>query len=99
MKVVLSRAAKASLREIALYIARDNPVRARSFVAELRAKAVDTGDIPRAFPLVPHYEQYGIRRRPFGSYLIFYRVEASRVVIVDIIHGARHYEALLFPNG
>jgi toxin ParE1/3/4 len=98
MKVVLSRTAQADLREIAYYIARDNKVRAISFVQELQAKALDTGRIPRAFPLVPRYEHHGIRRRPFGAYLIFYRIEGNRVAIVRILHGARDYETLLFPE-
>jgi plasmid stabilization system protein ParE len=68
MKVVLSAKAKASLQEIARYIARDNLPRALSFVAELRDKAMDIGNMPRAFPLVPRYEHHGIRRRPVGNY-------------------------------
>lgn len=49
-------------------------------------------------PLVPRYEHHGIRRRPQASYLIFYRIEDDRVVIIRILHGARDYEALLFPE-
>jgi plasmid stabilization system protein ParE len=71
MKIVFSAQAKAALREIALYIARDNKRRAISFVAELRQKALGIGDMPHAFPLVPRYEHHGIRRRPFRNYLIF----------------------------
>ncbi len=99
MRVILSRSAQASLRDIARYIARDNRQRAASFVRELQAKAQDIARIPRAFPLVPRYEHHGIRRRPFGAYLIFYRVENNQVLILEILHGARDYEALLFPDG
>jgi toxin ParE1/3/4 len=97
MRVVFSEQAKAGLREIALYIARDNKPRALGFVRELRAKAQDIGGMPRAFPLVPRYEHHGIRRRAYRDYLIFYRIEDDRVSIVHILHGARDYEALLFP--
>jgi toxin ParE1/3/4 len=98
MKVVFSAQAKAGLREIALFIARENKARALSFVRELRGKAQQLGDMPHTFPLVPRYEHHGIRRRHFGDYLIFYRVEDSQVAIVHIMHGARDYEALLFPE-
>ena len=98
MRVVLSGEARADLREIALYIARDNKIRARSFVRELQAKAHDVGEMPRAFPLIPRYEHHGIRRRPFRDYLIFYRIDDDRISIVRIVHGARDYEALLFPD-
>jgi plasmid stabilization system protein ParE len=97
MRVVFSQQAKDGLREIALHIARDNKARAQLFVRELRAKAQDIGRMPRAFPLVPRYEDHGIRRRPHGNYLIFYRAEDDRVSIVLIIHGARDSEALLLP--
>jgi plasmid stabilization system protein ParE len=96
MRVVFSAAAKADLRQIAHFIARHNKARALSFVAELRAKAMQLADPPRAFPLVPRYEHHGIRRRPFHNYLIFYRVGDGRVEIVHILHGARDYEPLLF---
>jgi toxin ParE1/3/4 len=96
VRVVLTDAAKADLREIAFFIARDNKVRAQSFVSELRARALDTGNMPRAFPLVPRYEHHGIRRRPHRDYLIFYRIEDQRISIIRILHGARDYEALLF---
>jgi toxin ParE1/3/4 len=49
--------------------------------------------------LVPRHEHRGIRRRPYGTYLIFYRLENKRVVVIHIIHGARDYEAMLFPKG
>jgi toxin ParE1/3/4 len=53
--------------------------------------------MPLAYPLVPRYESGGIRRRPVGDYLISYRLQDSRIEIVHILHGARDYEALLFP--
>ena len=40
----------------------------------------------------------GIRRRPFGNYLIFYRIGIDAIEVVHILHGARDYEPLLFPE-
>ncbi len=98
MRVVFTQSAKAGLLEIADYIARDNPRRALSFVQELRGAAEATGEFPEAYPLVPRYEHWGLRRRPYGNYLIFYRVEAEEVVIDYILHGAQDYDAILFPD-
>lgn len=98
MKVVITTDALNDLEQIGDYIARDNPGRARSFVAELIAKAQDLADLPEGFPLVPRYASRGIRRRVHGAYLIFYRVEEARVTVVHILHSARDYEALLFPQ-
>jgi plasmid stabilization system protein ParE len=97
MRVIFSREAETDFTEIAVFIARDNKSRALSFTRELRHAARQLGDIPRAFPLIPRYEHHGIRRRPWGHYLIFYRVEEDHVAIVHVLHGARDYEALLFP--
>lgn len=98
MKVVLTDEALADLEAIADYIARDNPSRARSFVAELLAKARGLADMPEAFPLVPRYASLGIRRRVHGNYLIFYRADPARITVIHILHGARDYAALLFPE-
>jgi plasmid stabilization system protein ParE len=98
VRVVLSSEAKEDLRGIAFHIARHNKVRALSFVRELRQKAVEIGEIPRAFPVVPHFEHQGVRRRVYRNYLIFYRLEPARISIIRILHGARDYEAILFPD-
>ena len=99
MRVVFANAAERDLEDIGDGIGRDNPLRALTFVRELRGVALHLGDMPSAFPLVPRYEKRGIRLRVFGNYLIFHCVEADRVVILRVLHGARNYEALLFPEG
>jgi toxin ParE1/3/4 len=98
VKVVLTEAAVQSLERIGDHIAQDNPARAVSFIAELREAALGLGDMPNAYPLVPRYERSGIRRRVHGAYLIFYRVEPDRVLILLIAHGARDYGKLLLPE-
>ncbi|MCF8504043.1 MAG: type II toxin-antitoxin system RelE/ParE family toxin [Caulobacter sp.] len=98
MRVVLTDEAQRDLEDIGDYIARDSPVRARTFVSELLASARRIGETPRGFPLVPRYERFGVRRRVHGAYLIFYRLEDDHVSILHILHGARDYEALLFPD-
>jgi plasmid stabilization system protein ParE len=52
----------------------------------------------RRHPLVPCYEQHGIRRCVHADYLIFYRVGAELVEVIHILHGAQDYEPLLFPK-
>lgn len=98
MIVYLSAEAEQDLERIADYIALDNPARAVSFLQELRRKCLALADMPERFPLVPRYEASGVRRRGHGNYLIFYRVEPEKVVIVHVLHGAQDYSAILFPN-
>lgn len=96
MILELSSEAESDLEQIADYIAQDNPRRALSFIRELRSKCEDLVDNPNSFALVPRYERHGIRRRVHGNYLIFYRVETAKVVIVHVLHGATDYSAILF---
>ncbi len=98
MRVSFSEQAKAGLRGIALFTARDNKARALSFVRELRSAAANIGDMPRAYPLIPRYERHAIRRCPFRDDLVFYRIEDEQIVILHVLHVARDYEALLFPQ-
>ncbi|MGE5500671.1 MAG: type II toxin-antitoxin system RelE/ParE family toxin [Ignavibacteriales bacterium] len=98
MRVALSDEALEDLQRLGDHIAQDSPVRARTFVAELLEKARQIGLTPEGFRLVPRYAHLNIRRRVHGAYLIFYRVEAERVTIIHVLHGAQDYEALLFPD-
>jgi toxin ParE1/3/4 len=98
MIVHLSAEAEYDLETIGDYIARDNPARALSFLQELRSKCLGLADMPERFPLVPRYEATGVRRRGHGDYLIFYRVEAEKVTIIHILHGAQNYNTTLFPS-
>lgn len=98
MRVRISAVAEAELEEIGDYIAADSPRRAFTFIKELREAALAVGGHPKAYPLIPRYESYGFRRRPYGSYLIIYTVETDHVAIAHILHAARDYEALLFPE-
>ncbi|MGH8445179.1 MAG: type II toxin-antitoxin system RelE/ParE family toxin [Solimonas sp.] len=98
MKLVLTEAAKADLIAIGDFIALDNPVRAGSFVDELLDRCESLAELPRAFPLVPRYEHWNIRRRVHGAYLIFYRIDDDVIHVIHILNGAQDFEALLFPD-
>ena len=98
MSVRLTAAAESDLERIGDYIARDNPRRALAFVLELREACMSLAAMPLAFALVPRYEPHGVRRRVHGNYLIFYRVDAGRVTVLHVLHGAMDYAAILFDD-
>lgn len=98
MIVSITDAAMSDLEGISNYIAEDNPRRAATFVSELIDRCKELGEMPRAFALIPRYQESGVRRRPFGRYLIFYRVGETQIDILHILNGAQDYEAILFPN-
>jgi plasmid stabilization system protein ParE len=95
MKVRLSSEARKDLIAIGDYIARDNPLRASTFVAELVWACVELSSTPLGYPIVQRYEAKGIRRRVYGNYHIFYRVTGEQVFVIRVLHGARDTGALL----
>ena len=97
MIVQLSAEAERNLEEIADHIAAENPAGALRFLTQLRGKCLGLAEFPERFPLVPRFERLGVRHRVHGNYLIFYRVETDRVVVLHILHGAMDYTAILPP--
>jgi toxin ParE1/3/4 len=90
-----TRRAEADLTEIALFIAKDSPARALTFVAELRARCLQIARHPDIFRL---REEYGQRVRVAveGRYLIFFSIQGNAVLVEHIRHGHRNLEGLQF---
>ncbi|KAB2711251.1 type II toxin-antitoxin system RelE/ParE family toxin [Brucella intermedia] len=95
MKVHFTDEATDDLQRIGDYIARDNPLRALSFIDEMERECLALAASPKAFPMVPRYEKQGIRRKVHGNYLIFYRLDGEQVIVVHILHGAMDYAAVI----
>lgn len=98
MKVVVTAEARRDLLFIGDYIAKDNPLRAVSFVEELEIRCGAIADHPYAYALLPRHEESGIRRAVHGRYSIFYIVAGNTVHILHIFNGAMNYEVVLFPG-
>jgi toxin ParE1/3/4 len=90
-RLLLSPRAAIDLEEIAEYIARDNPIRAASFVAELEAKCQAVAAAPEQYPartdLAP-----GLRMAVHGRYLVLYRdLSGENAVRIErVVHGSRN---------
>ncbi len=100
MLVDITKDAEFDLEEIGDYIAHSgSPKRAETFVEELERVCVALAETPLLFPLVPRYEEVGIRHRVHGNYQIFYRVvEAEdRLDVLRILNSRRDYLSILFP--
>ncbi|MFN0315875.1 MAG: type II toxin-antitoxin system RelE/ParE family toxin [Burkholderiales bacterium] len=93
MRCEFSERAILDLEEIGDFIARDNPVRAVSFIEDLRRRCETIAFQPFAAPLKPVYGE-GVRQVPFGRYLIFYRAATNAVIIEHIRHSGRKSERL-----
>jgi toxin ParE1/3/4 len=96
MKVILTDEAKANLEEIGDFIARDNPVRAASFVSELNKRALDICLFPEAYPVIGRHRANKVRRCVPGNYLIFYRISDKVVEVLHIVHSATNFDPTRF---
>jgi len=96
MRVVISPLAERDLEAIGDYIAEDNPARALSFVAELRAQCAVIAKAPRACRARPELGE-GIRSCARGNYVIFFTATTTRLTIVRVLHGAMDIPAQ-FPG-
>ncbi|MHC8322971.1 type II toxin-antitoxin system RelE/ParE family toxin [Pseudomonas sp. GB2N2] len=80
--------ARDDLQQIARFIAKDNPVRARSFVGEIRTQCELLADQPEMGVSQEYYAK-GLRRVTHGLYLIFYSQVQNHILIERVLHSAR----------
>ena len=98
MHVRLAVSARHELEAIGDYIAENNYARADSFVRELLERCTGLAQYPDRYPVVTEYRGEQVRRTPHGNYLIFYSVRGDEIRIHHIVHSARDYVRLLFPD-
>ena len=93
-KLVYRAAASAELRRIARYTKREwGETQARRYAALLRQRIKALREYPLRFPEVAG--RAGIREMRCGQHLVFYRVSDEAIEIVNIVHVARDWEALV----
>ena len=84
------------LEEIGLYIARDNPDRANTFIDEIVATYDRISGQPRMGRERPELAA-NLRSHPHGRYFIFCRIVDAGIEIVRVLHGSRDLPSL-FPS-
>jgi len=89
----LSRQAQADIRDIKAFIARDNPVRALTYVQELRAKIEEVAQAPLTYRERPELLA-GVRAARHGNYLIFFMINEDMVDVLRVRHGATDFDDL-----
>ena len=94
MNVKYSDAAKTDLKKISNWIAEENPVRAHSFVKELRATCEGLSLFPLSNQSIGLFHERTLRRKVSGNYLIFYIADDETLEIVRVLHGAQDYSDL-----
>ena len=89
-RYVIARRAQRDLLHIRNWIETDNPSRAVSYVEEM---ITQFGRLA-AMPLMGRNRDdlgRGIRSLVHGNFLVFYRVEPDRIVIVHVVHTKRDW--------
>ena len=84
----LSADARNDLAEIRRYIARDNPVRAKTFVEELRAHCHRLASHPHVHAIFDKVDSRA-RKAVHGTYLIYYEVAVDGILVLRVLHSAR----------
>ena len=97
MQLLITPLAAFDLEEIGDYIAQENPIRAGTFVAELRAHCEKICLNPAGYRRRPELSE-GLRSCAHGNYVIFFESTTEQVTIVRIVHGARDSSAVLNPS-
>ena len=97
-RLFFSAISREDLQQIARFIARDNPKRARSFVGELRVRCdhliaqpnqgISREDCAKGLKMITH-----------ARYLIFYSIVEGDVQIERVLHSARDLARLFEAVG
>lgn len=95
-RLAYTQRAKEDLHDIGMYIARDNPRRAISFVRELQGQCRKIGVAPKAYRPRPELGK-DIRSCAYGNYIVFFCEDETHdlVRIIRVLHGAMDIEAQL----
>ncbi|HEX5399691.1 MAG TPA: type II toxin-antitoxin system RelE/ParE family toxin [Verrucomicrobiae bacterium] len=90
-KVILTPQSQEDLQEIVSFIARQHPVRAKSFGNELIDRALTLAELPERGRVVPEISDPAVREIIHASYRIIYEVFPGQnvVYILRFWHGAR----------
>jgi toxin ParE1/3/4 len=87
MRVILSKSAAHWLRTEMQYLQQRNPAAAKAFATRISdAKLLLTAH-PEAGPVARCLPVPGARTLVTGDYLLDYRIEADRIILVTIRHG------------
>jgi plasmid stabilization system protein ParE len=98
VRVLWTEQAFARLAEIETYIAADDPMAARRFVARLIERANRLAKTPHTGRWLPEFPESKLRELIEGNYRIVYRVRAKTVQVLTVFEGHRRFPARDLPE-
>jgi addiction module RelE/StbE family toxin len=78
--------ARADLKAVHDYIAKDSPLNAKRVVREMHRKAATLAETPLVGRVVPELKDPNIREIPAYSWRLIYQLRESRVLVLTVIH-------------
>ena len=93
-----TRRAERDLDEIAVHIAKDDPVAAQHWLARVAERMIVAAATPRAGRVVPELNRADIREVIVRPHRIMYRVAAERIVVLVVLDSHRLFPADLDPD-
>jgi toxin ParE1/3/4 len=84
-----SQRARADLKAIHDYIAKDSPTNAKVVARDILARAAAVPETPRIGRRVPELDDPEIREVPAHSWRIIYQLRSDEVFIVTLVHRRR----------
>lgn len=90
MVIEWSERARADVRDLHAYIAKDSPYYARRFTERIIASVEKLVEFPKIGRVVPEAEgRDDVRELIYQGYRIIYLIQPDHVFIVTILHGSR----------
>jgi len=87
--VIWTPRARADLKAIHDYIAKDSPINAKNVARELLRKSESLSNVPHQGRVVPEINDPQLREIPAHSWRIIYRPHHGHIYIVTLIHKRR----------
>jgi len=92
--VIWTARARADLKAIHDYIAKDSLQNAKRVVREMHRKTVGLAETPLIGRVVPELEDPDIREIPAYSWRLIYQLRERRVFVLTVIHKRRQPSAV-----
>jgi plasmid stabilization system protein ParE len=96
MQLELSHYIEGDLDGVADYIAQDNPIRAVTFIQDIRTKFFDIQRNPLIYQLRPDIGE-DARMASHGNYAILFRIMGEIIRIERVIYGSRDLSGIFKP--
>ncbi len=84
-----SARARADLKAIHDYIAKDSPLNAKAVAREILARAATLPETPRVGRIVPELSDADIREVPVHAWRVIYQLRGADLYVLTLVHKRR----------